>query len=178
MANIYELEAMNLFAEDEDPSKSQFLVLEEVKLPMFQEKTKEHTGGGAIGAIKIGLRTFEAIEVTFKLRGFNPDVINKFMSAPNGRRKYTGLGNVRDIQSAREFQVKMVAEGRMTKVDMGSFQRDGGVSTDYQIDEIVHYEFYLDGIEKYYWNYFDGPLGWRVDGVAALGGMARNLGLA
>lgn len=178
MAEITELEACNLYCEDEDPSKSQFLVLEEIKLPSFQEKTKEHMGGGTIGAIKIGMRSFEAPELTFKLRGFNIDVLDKFMTAPTGRRKYTMLGNVRELQSSREYQAKIVVEGRMTKVDMGSFQRDAGISTDYGIDEVVHYEFHLDGQERYYWNVFDGPLGWRVNGVAQFQGMARNLGLA
>lgn len=178
MATINVIDMMNLFVEDEDPTKSQFLVLEEVKLPMFQEKTSEHMGGGAVAGLKIGMRALEPLEFSFKLRGFNPDVINKFMTTPSTFRKYTALGNVRDLQSALDFPAKIIVGGHMTKVDHGTFKRDDAMETDYEISEITHYEFYLNGIEKYYFNYFDGPLGWRVDGVAQFGNAARNLGLA
>ncbi|MCZ8098839.1 MAG: phage major tail tube protein [Burkholderiales bacterium] len=178
MATILEMDAANLFCDDLDPTQSQFLTLEEVKIPSLMEKTREHTGGGAIMTMRMGMGIFEPIELTFKLRGYNPEVMNKIMNPTRSRRKFTITGNVRDLEAGRQFPVKIVIEGRMTKVDMGSFQRDGGISTDYQIDEVCHYELYLDGAEKYYLDVWTGPLGARVDGSAVYQDMARNLGLA
>lgn len=178
MATLYEMDAAALFCDDLDPNEANFLNLEEVKIPALQEKTQEHTGGGSSMTMRMGMGIFEPVELTFKLRGFNPEVMNKIMTPGRRRRKFTVTGNVRDIEGDRQFPVKVVVEGRMTKVDMGSFQRDSGISTDYQIDEVVHYELWLDGKEKYYINQFVGPIGVRIDGSPVLDEMARNLGLA
>ncbi|KAB0269072.1 phage major tail tube protein [Microvirga brassicacearum] len=178
MATLYEMDAANLFCDDLDPSNSQFLALEEVRIPALQEKTHEHTGGGAAMTMRMGMAVFEALELTFKLRGINPDVMNKIMTPGRSRKKYTILGNVRDIEAATEFSAKVVIEGRLTKVDMGTFSRDSGISTDYQVDEITHYELWLNNQEKYYINVFRGPPGIRIDGAPVYAGMGRNLGLS
>ncbi|MFC5509259.1 phage major tail tube protein [Bosea massiliensis] len=178
MATLYEMDFAALFCDELDPSKANWLNLEEVKIPMLQEKTQETTGGGAAMSLRMGMGIFEPIELTFKLRGFNPDVMNKIMPPGRVRRAYTITGNIRDLEGDRQFALKAVIRGRMTKVDPGSFTRDSGISTDYQIDEIVFYSLHLDGVEKYYVDQFVGPNGIRVDGVQVYQDVARHLGLA
>jgi P2 family phage contractile tail tube protein len=177
-ATLYELDMANIFAGDEDPTNSQHLAIEDVKLPQLQEKTKEHAAGGAVFGVKIGLRLFEPLEQTFKLRGFNPEVMNKFGVNSPTRRKYTTRGNVRDLRTGATFAAVAVVQGRMVKVEPSSWKRDDGLANDYTIDEIVFYQLMLNGAEKYYFDYFAGPIGWRVDGVAQFADEARNLGLA
>lgn len=176
MQTIYEMEAANLFIDEPDPQKSQYMTIENLKIPGLQEKTHSHTGGGALSEIRIGARVFEPMEFTFSLRGINPLVMNRVMSAP-GRLTYTVTGNVRDVIHGTEMPGKVVIDGRMTKADIGQFTRDSGTSTEYQIDEVIHYALYLNNIEKYWFQYEDGPLGWRVDGQVVFQNMARNLGL-
>lgn len=175
---IYELDMANLFCGDEDPSRSQFLTLENVKLPTLTEKTKDHMPGGGVIGLKIGMRSFEPLSMTFKLRGLNPDVMNKFGVNGNARRKYTFRGNVRDLAEGINLKAEGIITGRLVKVDQGEFSRDEGVSNDYEVAEIVGYQFILDGKEKVYFDYFAGPIGWRVDGVSEFAEEARNLGLA
>lgn len=175
MGTIYEMDMANLFVGDAEPDKSEFLTIRSVKLPMLQEKTTEHSGGGAMAGLRIGMKMLEVLELTFSLRGYNLDVMNKLMIGE--RQKYTMLGNVRDLKSDREFPSKAVIQGILTKVDLAEFQRDEGLSTDYQVDQVVHYELHIDGREKYYFNYFAGPLGYRVDGRVRHRRAARNIGL-
>lgn len=178
MASLFEMDFASLFCDELDPSKANWLNLESVKIPMLQEKTTETSGGGAAISLRMGMGIFEPIDFTFKLRGINPDVMNKLMPPGRVRRSYTVRGNVRDIEGNRQFPLEAVLRGRMTKVDMGEFSRESGVSTDYQIDEIVFYQLMLDGKEKYYIDQFVGPGGIRIDGVQVYQDVARNLGLA
>jgi len=177
MQSPYEMEAANLFVGEPDPQLSQGLTLEGLKLPALQEKTRGHTGGGALAEIRLGTRVFEPFEFSFTLRGINPDIMDKIMSA-TGRLSYFVLGNVRNVITGVEMPGRAVIEGRMTKADMGQLGGDRGFSTDYQIDDVIHYSLLLDNREKYWFQYQDGPLGWRVNGNVVFMNMARNMGLA
>ncbi|MDQ0301350.1 phage major tail tube protein [Ancylobacter polymorphus] len=177
MQSPYEMEAANLFVGEPDPQRALGLVLDTFKLPALQEKTRGHTGGGALAEIRMGTRVFEPFEFTFSLRGINPDVMDRVMSA-TGRLSYYLLGNVRNMITNEEIPGRAVIEGRMTKSDMGAFNAERGFSTDYQIDDVLHYSLHLNSQEKYWFQYQDGPLGWRVNGQIVFQTMARNIGLA
>jgi P2 family phage contractile tail tube protein len=178
VSTIYELDMANLFAGDDDPTKSQFMVIETIKLPMLQEKTKEHMPGGGVMGVKIGMRAIEPLEVTFKLRGFNPDVMNKFgLSSPH-RHRYTIRGSVRDLREGNSFPVVAVVEGRLVKVAADDFRREDGIAHDYEIAEIMKYQLMWNNQEKYYIDFFAGPIGWRVDGRVAFQQEAAHLGLS
>ena len=178
MATIYEMDFAALFCDELDPTMAKWLNLEEVKIPALQEKTSETTGGGAAMSIRMGMGAFEPIELTFKLRGIDPETLGQIMAPGRTRRSYTITGNIRDIEGNRELPLRAVVRGRMTKADLGAFTRENGVSTDYQIDEVVHYSLYLDNVERFYVDAFNGPGSIRVDGVSVYAGVARNLGLS
>ncbi|RWC91643.1 MAG: hypothetical protein EOS72_03020 [Mesorhizobium sp.] len=175
---LYNLDSANLFIGDDDPSESQFLALKTIKIPGMEEQTKDHMGGGAVASIKLGMRSFTIHPLTFSLEGFNPTVMPRFMPAGAARIKYTVRGNVRDIRTHDDIPVKAIIEGRMTKSEISDFKKDDGVSTDYDISEILFYHLYFGTQEKIYFDYFAGPNGLRIDGVSTLSGVARNLGLA
>lgn len=176
-ANILHMDSANLFAGDDDPNNSQFLVIKDITLPSLEETVKDHTGGGAAMSIEIGMRVIEKLMLRFKLEGFQPEVSNKFMPL-TGRTKYTVRGNIRDIRDHTELGVEAIVEGRMTKVEVSEFDREKGVDTDYEIKEILFYQVLLGGQEKFYFDYFSGPAGVRVDGNLVFAAQARNLGLA
>jgi phage tail tube protein FII len=177
-STIRHLDMVNLFAGDDDPTKSLFLVIKNVKLPSREETTKEHSGGGAIAGIELGMRYLRALAVSFQLEGLNPDENRRFMPSAPARINYTMRGNVRDIRDHTDIEFKAIIEGRMTKVDLSEFDRDKGTQTDYEIKEIVRYTEYFGGVEKFHFDYFSGPAGLRIDGVLAHATAARNLGLA
>jgi uncharacterized protein len=178
MANtIYLMDMASIWVGDADPNDGNFLTIEDVKVPMMQEKTTDHTGGGAVMGIKLGMNMLEALDLTFKLKGFNPNVFSKFGVGQPRRLNYTIRGNVRDIREDRQFACRVRVNGRMTKYDPGSFSRDSGTSEDFEIAEIVSYECFFDGVERFYFDYFRGPAGARVDGQPMFAQAAANLGL-
>lgn len=177
MSNILHADSANIFVGDADPSSSLFLVIKNVKLPDLEETVKEHTGGGAVASVELGMGVIKALSPTFKLEGFRPEEIDPFLT-PNGRLKYTIRYNIRDIRNHGSVGVKAVVEGRMTKIAMNDFDRDKGMETDYEIKETMFYTLHYGEQEKFYFDYFAGPSGIRVNGVNPFQGMARNLGLA
>lgn len=176
--DITELLAANLFVGDDDPNSSEFQTLLEVKLPMLQEKTKEHMGGGMLGSISYSMMAFEPLEMTFKLKGYNPRVMSRLSISSPRRTRVTMLGHAMELNSSKEISVKCVVEGRITRMDNSAFQRDGGIEHDYQVNEVVFYALYLDSSEKIYLNLLQGPSGYRIDGATPFANMARSLGLA
>lgn len=174
-ATIFNLDTANLFVGDDDPDNSQFLTLNGVKVPMLEESTRTITPGGGIVAMDVGMRKITISPLTFKLSGLNPDVMPKFMV--NRRIKYTIRANVSNVRTQEDVPLVATVEGRMVKVDMAEFKKDGEVDTDYEIKEIVHYMLKLGTQEKYYLDAFSGPNGVRIDGVPVFRNVARNIGL-
>lgn len=177
-SELLHLDAANLFVGDEDPSNSKFLQLKTLKMFDLEEITKEHLGGGAMAQIVIGTRAFKVAPVTFKLEGYNPDVDARFMPAGQRRIKYTVRGNISNLRTHAETEIKAVIEGRMTKMSKSDFERDKGIESEYEINEILYLELFYGGVEKLYFDYWAGPAGLRRDGAPVAPALARNLGLA
>lgn len=175
-ATLFNVDSANLFVGDDDPTNSQFLTIKNVKIPGITEKTKEHTGGGAAAAIELSTGIIEALTLSFSLAGFNPDVMTRVLGRE--RIKYTMRANVRDIRTHAELPLRAIIEGKMTKYESSQFEKDSGMDSDYEVKEIIFYHLYFNNKEKFYFDYFAGPGGVRVDGVPAFAARARNLGLA
>lgn len=175
---LFNLDSANLFIGDDDPTESQFLALKTVKIPGMEEQTKDHMGGGAVASIKLGMRSFTIAPLAFSLEGYNPTVMPRFMPAGAARIKYTIRGNIRDIRTHEDIPLKAIVEGRMTKAEISEFKKDDGISSDYEINEILFYHLYFGAAEKIYFDYFAGPNGLRIDAVSTLQGVSRNLGLS
>lgn len=179
MNTIHHLDMANLFVGDDDPTKSQFLVMKNVKVPSLEEKTKEHTGSGAAMSVEIGMRVVNALSMPFQLEGINPDVMTRFMPGPGASRiRYTVRANIRNVRDHTDIPLKAIVEGRMTKAEMSEFDRDKGTDSSYEIKEVFFYSLHLGTEEKYYFDYFSGPAGVRIGGIPVFQNAARNLGLA
>jgi phage tail tube protein FII len=179
MANptIYLMDMASIMVGDGAPNDLNSLNIEDLKVPMIQEVTVEHKGGGAIMGVKLGMNMIETLDLTFKLKGFSPNVSNKLGIGQQRRLNYTIRGNVRDVREDRQFACKVVVNGRMVKVDGGSFSRDSGTSEDFEINEVMKYQCFFDDVEKYYFDYFDPVAGARIDGNPIFATAASNLGL-
>lgn len=175
MSTIYVMEAANLFAGDDDPTKSKHLTLINVKLPVMQEAFVDHRPTGSAFAMRLGMNQFDALECTFKLNGLDPDLMAKFGIGQKGLQKYTARGNVVDKQDGREFSVISVMRGRLAKVEHDAFTRGELMGADYSISEINHYELIFDSKEKYYWDLFTDQF--RIDGADVNNTERANLGL-
>lgn len=175
MSTIYNLDSANLFTGDDDPNHSQFLVIETIKFPALEEATKEFKPGGGVMSIELGMKNIKPLTLGFKLAGLQPRVMGQFMK--DTKDNYTIRGNLFDAKTQENLKVVGVVFGRMVKTDLGEFKKEDGVSTDYEIKEITKYKLHVDGDEKYYFDFFAGPAGVRVNGRKIYNRVARNLGL-
>lgn len=173
-ATLYNLDAMNLFVGDSDPSNSLLTVITKIKIPDWVEKTKTHSAGGAVTDLEIGTGMYEAPMMSFSCEGINEEVIKHI----GQRNKFTARGNIRNIQTGKDELVKIIIEGTLTKAAFSEFSRESGLSSDYEIKQVVSYQMWLNKQELIYFDIFGGPLTFRIDGVQKHLQRARNLGVA
>lgn len=161
-ATIYVLEAMNLFCGDHDPTASKHLTITEFALPPLEEMTQDHLPGGA--PVQVEFTTgIQKLAPTFKLAGFDPDVLTLFGLNTKMRNNFTGYGKYVDKRKGTEVEAKVILEGRLGMVKPDPWKRGDLQHHDYGIKEVMHYELYFDGAEKIYWDFWTNT--WRVDNV-------------
>lgn len=175
MSTLLIVEAMNLFCGDDDPSKSKHLTIQNVQLPSLQEMMQDHMPGGGLVQIEIGMG-INKLEPTFKLVGFDPDLLVQFGVGSQQRRKYTARGVVRDKRSGQEISLKAIMEGRLGRIAPDEFSRGDLLGNEYSINEVMHYEVYYNDAEKLYWDFFTNE--WRIDGQAQNAASNAILGLS
>ncbi|MFN3892010.1 MAG: phage major tail tube protein [Beijerinckiaceae bacterium] len=177
MAGLYIMDMATIMVGNDQPESLNHLKLTGVQLPSLEEMTSGHTPGGSVMALDIGMTMLNALNLTFKMKGLNPESSRKLGIGQARRIDYTIRGNVRDVREDRNFAAKAVVNGRMTMVNPSEFARESGIDEDFAIKEIVRYSLFLDGSEKFYFDFFRGPAGARVDGNPIFGAQAGNLGL-
>ena len=176
-STLYNLDFANLFVDDDNPNKSEFLTMESVTIPGLEEQTKAHNPGGGVGVIDLGQRSIVVSMLQFKLKGINPNTMTKFMPIGRSVTPYTIRANIRDVANHTDIPLKAVVRGRLTKMQFGAFQKEDGLSNDYEIKEIQFYQLHFQGQEKIYYDWFQGPRGVRIDGRPVFDQAAINVGL-
>ncbi|PPQ37068.1 phage contractile tail tube protein, P2 family [Rhodoblastus acidophilus] len=162
MATLRVLERANIFPGDSGNDRSKHLSLQSLKLPALEEKTAQHQPGGGIGEIEIGGLGLNAFSVTFKLLGSDPQTMGLFGIGGRNQVPYTIYGIARDKAGNGAVEIKAIAWGRMTKIDPGEFKAGELNEQDHEIKEIMHYEYYENGSEIYFFDFFSST--WRVNG--------------
>jgi P2 family phage contractile tail tube protein len=163
MSTIYIMEAANLFCGDDDPTASKHLTLAEMKLPTLQEMYQDHHAGGSRVKIEVAVG-IEKLESTFKLNGWDPELLTKFGLGSATPRRFTAYGMIRDKRTGAAIESKAIIEGRLGKIDPDAFQRGELQGHEYGINEIVHYELWFGEQEKMYFDFYTTD--WRLDGVS------------
>lgn len=159
---IYVMTAANLFCGDHDPTKSKHLTLDELKLPSLEEVYADHSPGGALVQIELGLAV-KKLEPSFKLKGFDPDLLVQFGLGSRVRSTFTAYGVIVDKRTGRAIESKAIIEARLGKVSPDAFKRGDLVGHEYSMNEVMNYQLFFDGAEKVYWDFFTNA--WRIDGV-------------
>lgn len=177
-ATVQYVDSANLFVGDANPANSLFLTIKNVKLPVFEEVTKDHLGGGAAANVAMGMSAINPLELTFQIEGIDPAVEAQFMPGGPRRVKYTLRANITDLRDHTDRSLVCVVEGRMTRIERSEFTREQGLTTDFGLKEILFYSEHIQGVEQKYFNYWRGLAGVRVNGALMFANKARNLGLA
>jgi phage tail tube protein FII len=175
---IYNLEAVNLICGDSGggshPGIPTHLILQEMKLPGWQESFVDHNPGGARVGVEIPTH-LNKLESTFNLAGWQPDIMRMIGRSNRRDQRYTAYGLIRDRRTGAALQARAYIEGRMGRVNPGNFRRGDHHNHEYSINAIVHYELYMQtapvtaeaGVdtalrEIFYWDFFESTF--RVDG--------------
>ena len=176
MADMVINESFNLFVGDAGPNNSKHLVIKNLKLPEHEELTQQHHAGGAIGAIDVGGLGFKELMSSFKLTGWDAQTMSQFGIGARSKYPFTAYGNARSKATGAAVAIKAVMFGRLTKLVYPEMKRGDLLEVDHEIKEILHYEFYYGGQEKYYWDWSTSL--WRVDGVVQNQDEINNLSIA
>lgn len=165
MAYIYSNEAFNMYVgTDDGDDANKLLVIKNVSLPDMEEITAAHHAGGSLAEIEVGGMGIKALAPKFKSAGWDPQTMSQFGIGSRAQYPFIIKSQVRNLAGGRELGTKAVVWGRLSKMSPSELKKGDMFEQDYEIKEVVHYELYFDGKEKYYWDFFTKPQIWRVDG--------------
>src|SRR5512135_460871 len=111
-STLLTMEAMNLFAGDENPTRTNHLKIMNVKLPTLEENYVDFSAGGAPVAVEIATHLLR-LECTFALMGWQPYVMELQGQERGDMQVFTCYGVIRDKRTAEPIEVKTVMEGRL-----------------------------------------------------------------
>jgi P2 family phage contractile tail tube protein len=155
MANLpLVLEAANLFCGD-DPSGSNHLVLQELKLPTLEETYVDHAAGGADIAIEVDVQTAR-LEASFVLAGWQPTIVTWF-ALPAGQMTFTAYGMLRDRLSGDPVEAIAVMRGRLGRVTPGPYHKAELQGHEYAIRAVTYYELTIDDQQIAFFDFFSPP---------------------
>ena len=163
MASLFVLEAANLFVGDSGPNNSKHLNLQKIKLPTLEEITAQHHAGGAIGEIEVGGLGVKALACSFDIVGVDPQIYSQFGVGSPSQIPYTMYGAMRDKNGGRAAELKAIMWARLTKIDPSDVKRGDLHTNAFELKQILHYELYIDTVEKYFWDFFASDF--RIDGA-------------
>ena len=146
---IYVMESVNLICGDSvtnnaasgttaAPGISTHLVLQELKLPGWEEAYVDHTPGGAQVGIEIPMH-FNKLEATFNLAGWDPAIMAFMGQEEDKFHRFTAYGLIRDRRTSEALQALAVLEGRIGRVNPTAFSKGNLMSHEYSIKSIVSY---------------------------------------
>jgi phage tail tube protein FII len=153
-ADIFVMEAANLFCGDHDPSASNHLTLTELKLPALENNFSDHNPGGAPIAIEINTHV-NRLEATFNLAGWNPLVHTLIGRSTRQHQTFTAYGAVRARRTGRLMEAKAIMQGELGRVNPTAFRHGDVMGHEYSIRAIVHYELYLDSNRLVLWDFYE-----------------------
>lgn len=162
MATFYLMQAANLFCGDHDPTLSKHLTLAELQLPTLQAIYADHHAGGARVGIELEVGV-EKLEPTFKLNGWDPDLLTMFGLGSRVSQKFTAYGAILDKKTGVHIEAKAVMTGRLGQIAPDAFQQGELQGHEYAINEVTAYELWFNGRPKIEWNFFTST--WKIDGA-------------
>ncbi|MBA4783660.1 MAG: phage major tail tube protein [Rhizobiales bacterium] len=152
------------------------LDIEEMKLPMLEEKSYDFTPGGSNVEIDIPLGVTNKCELPFKTFSNNTDVTGLYGMQPGLRVPFTAIHHEIDEETGRDIEVTLDVLGRIMKVEREEAKGGEKSGYDFMISSIFRYSEVQDGRTFREYNFQLG--GWTViNGVGVNEGRRRILRL-
>ena len=177
MATLYVMEAANIFAGDHDPSASNHIAIQTLKLPGLENNYVDHAPGGSPMAIEIDTH-LNRLEATFNLAGWTPHVAVLLRQWDQKMRTFTARGVIRDRRTGEALQGMAIMEGSLGRVNPTDFRRGDLFAHEYSIRGITSYELTIAGNQLFKFSFFDGQyiIGGRDTNGAELAMLGLNSG--
>jgi len=143
--NLLLIRGRNIIAEGQNLGN----VLESAKLPLNQDAYEDFAPAGANGSIDIAVSS-DALELTFKTKGVQPELLAQCNRGFGRRGKYTLLGALVDEYAndpgGRAIQVQATVLGRLNaELDEDEAKQVAG--TQYSVKSISKYTLRIGGLE-------------------------------
>lgn len=141
------------------PDTSRAVTISSLTMPGLTLATGEHTPGGGTGTVNFVMPRVETPEPAFNAKGIDSDIftgfgeVDRWIFAGAYHRKTPGGGGV---VPARAVIVGAINAWEPDESDPAEFQ-----SSTHTLSEVTHYELTLDGVEMFYWDFWENILRFR-----------------
>lgn len=157
--NLRMLRGFTLVAMDAIPLS---LEIEEMKLPVLEEKSIDFTPGGGTGETNIPLGITNKLELPFKLISHNPVMDVLFGKPPGVRTPFTAVKSLFDDEddTGRAIEVSVDLKARLMKIDPENMKGGDKAGYDHTLSAVTWYSEVHDGKVIRQFNFKAG--GWTI----------------
>jgi phage tail tube protein FII len=145
-------------------------------LPELKHKTTNFAPGGGVGERSIVLPQLEPILPKFELKGFDDEIMASMGFMPGINDIWTFAGALVDKQAGTTVPARAIIKGNIATFTPDESEIGGLMGCNYEIQEVTHYEFTIDGKEHWYVDLDENEI--RVGGVSRSADVNRALGIA
>lgn len=149
---------------------SRATTISKLTIPAIKIVTSEHNPGGGVMAVNFAQPRIEAVEPAFEVKGFDTDVFGGFGEVD----RWVFAGSVRDKKTGKAQPARAVIEGAVTEWEPDEASPTDFVGCNHAIKEVTHYEFWLNGEELWYVDFWERVL--RRKGVDLFAADRQALG--
>lgn len=149
---------------------SRATIISKMAIPAIKFVTSEHNPGGGVMAVDFAQPRIEKVEPAFEVKGFDTDIFGGMGEVE----RWTFAGSVRDKKTGKAQPARAVIEGAITEWTPDEASPTEFVGCNHAIKEVTHYEFWLNGVELWYVDFWERIL--RRGGVDLFAEDRRALG--
>ncbi|WP_274626583.1 phage major tail tube protein [Arvimicrobium flavum] len=130
---------------------SRATTISKLTIPAIKIVTTEHNPGGGVMAVDFAQPRIEKVEPAFEIKGFDTDVFHGFGLVD----RWVFAGAVRDKKTGKAQSARAVIEGAVTDWEPDEASPTEFVGCNHAIKEVTHYEFWLNGEELWYVDFWE-----------------------
>lgn len=130
---------------------SRATTISKLTLPPIKFVTTSHNPGGGVMAVDFAQPRIEAVEPAFEVKGFDTDVFWGFGEVD----RWVFAGAVRDKKTNKGLPARAIVEGAVTEWSPDEASPEEFVGCNHAIKEVTHYEFWLNGVELWYVDFWE-----------------------
>lgn len=157
-------------------STSRANTVSKLALPEAKFKTTNFAPGGGVAERNIVLPQLEPLAPKFELKGFDDEIMAAMGFMPGTNDIWTFAGALSDKQSGKTIPARAVIKGVIATWTPDESGIGDLMGCNYEIQEVTHYEFTIDGKEHWYVDLDENEV--RVGGVSRSADVNRALGIA